>query len=237
MNLILLFPDDFIPSTDRVSLTGRRQQHVLAVHQAVVGQELLVGLLNGEIGRGLVTRLTDDVLEMLVRWERRPPAPLPVTLVLALPRPTVLKRVLQTVSSMGVKRIFLIHGCRVEKTYWQSHALREDEIRHQLILGLEQARDTVMPEVQLRPRFKPFAEDELPQLTRGARCFLADPEIASPCPQGVTQASVMAVGPEGGFVEFEVRKFRELGFEMVQVGQRTLRVEAAVPALLGKIFL
>lgn len=237
MNLILLFPDDFIPSTDRVLLKDRRQQHVLAVHRAVVGQELCVGLVNGRIGRGLVTRLTDDALEMSVRWEQDPSAPLPVTLILALPRPTVLKRVLQTVTSMGVKRIFLIHGCRVEKTYWQSHAIRDEEIRHQLVLGLEQAKDTVMPEVHLCPRFKPFVEDELPPLTQGARCFLADPEITASCPQGVTQASILAVGPEGGFVEFEINKFRELGFEMVQVGQRVLRVEAAVPALLGRIFL
>ena len=101
MNLILLLPDDGIDGAGRVRLRGRRLRHVLDVHRAAPGDELRVGLLGGGIGTGRVLPLTPDLLEMEVRLDRAPPAPLPVTLILALPRPKVLRRVLRTASSWG----------------------------------------------------------------------------------------------------------------------------------------
>src|SRR3990172_8107402 len=101
MNLILLFQDDFIAATI-VRLQGRRLKHVLEVHRASVGDELCVGVLNGQIGLGRVTLLTQTVLEMEVRLERAPPPALPLILILALPRPKVLRRVLRSVSALGV---------------------------------------------------------------------------------------------------------------------------------------
>lgn len=235
MNLILLFPEDFLANSQRVRLEGRRQQHVLSIHKAEVGKELMVGLLNGPIGRGLIMKLDSDHLEMDVTWERQPPEPLSVTLILALPRPLVLRRVLMTASSMGVKKIFLIQSYRVEKSFWNSHGLRPEELREALILGLEQAKDTVLPEVILQPRFKPFIEDELPQKIQGTRALVAHPEGGVPCPTGVRTPVTLAVGPEGGFIPFEIQKFLELGFEPVHLGERILKVESAIPALLGRL--
>src|SRR5262245_57992555 len=114
MNLILLFADDFISAT-RVRLTGRRCQHVLAVHRAHVGVELRVGVLDQRIGTGLVTAVGDDAVEMDVTLDQPPPPALPVTLLLALPRPKTLKKVLQAVTAMGVKRVVLMATWRVEK--------------------------------------------------------------------------------------------------------------------------
>ena len=169
MNLILLLPDDGIDGAGRVRLRGRRLAHVLDVHRASVGDELRVGLLGGGLGTGRVLQLTPDVLEMEVSLERAPPPPLPLTLLLALPRPKVLRRVLRTASSMGVKRIVLLNARRVEKSYWQSPYLETKALEEQLLLGLEQARDTLLPEILLRPLFRPFVEDELPGIA-GTRC-------------------------------------------------------------------
>src|SRR5437016_4458700 len=116
MNLILLFDDDFI-AEGRVRLTGRRLEHVTAVHRAAAGDELTVGVAGGGVGRGRVVRLDGEALEMEVTLEREPPAPLPLTLVLALPRPKVLHRVIAGVASLGVKRIVLLNAWRVEKSY------------------------------------------------------------------------------------------------------------------------
>src|SRR5688572_27101336 len=113
MNLILLFDDDFIRD-DLVRLTGRRRAHVMNVHRAAAGDELVVGRLGGKIGKGVVTGLDDDAVEMRVTLDRDPPAPLPVTLVLAMPRPKVLNRVIASVTALGVKRIVLINAWRVE---------------------------------------------------------------------------------------------------------------------------
>lgn len=220
----------------RVRLRGRRHEHVLNVHRASVGDRLSVGLLNGKIGTGEVTRIDDDALEMDIALDRDPPPPLDVTLILSLPRPIVLKRILLSASSMGVKRIFLIHSRRVEKSYWNSPILDEERIKEQLILGLEQARDTIMPEVWLRQKFKPFVEDELPDMIKGTLPLVAHPGTSEPCPSQVNRPVTLAIGPEGGFMPYEVEMLEAAGFRSVNIGERILRVETAVPVLLSKLF-
>src|SRR5947207_78654 len=145
MNLILLFDADFT-AADHVQLTGRRLEHVRAVHRAAAGDELAVGVAGGRVGRGRVVRIDGEAVEMEVTLDRDPPPPLPLTLFLALPRPKVLNRVIAAVASLGVKRIILINAWRVEKSYWKSPRL--NHLRQQAILGLEQARDTVIPEIE-----------------------------------------------------------------------------------------
>lgn len=234
MNLILLFDSDFI-DTNRVRLAGRRLKHILDVHRVSEGDELTVGLLNGRIGIGRVAELTNEALDLDVRYERQPPAPLPVTLILSLPRPKVLRRVLKTVSAMGVKKIYLINACRVEKSYWQSPFLEEDAVRDQLVLGLEQARDTVLPSVELRQRFRPFVEDELPGLIASTLPLVAHPGPFRSFPRSTKQPMTLAVGPEGGFIPFEIEMLLSLGFTAVSLGKRILHVEAAIPALLSRL--
>lgn len=236
MNLILLFQEDFKGRAERVSLKGRRLQHVREVHRASAGDRLCVGLLNGLIGSGTVTYIDDESLEMEINLDRNPPPPLDVTLILALPRPIVLKRVLLSASSMGVKRIILLNTRRVEKIYWKSPALSEEKIREQLILGLEQARDTILPQVLLRPQFKPFVEDELPGIMEGTLPLVAHPEALEPCPRNVGCPVTLAIGPEGGFISYEVEMLEARGFKQVGIGERILRIETAVPVLLSRLF-
>jgi RsmE family RNA methyltransferase len=235
MNLILLIPDDMVTDA-RARITGRRLRHVLEVHRAGVGDELVVGLLGGRIGTGRVTRVDDSLLEMDVRLDRDPPAGLPLTVVLALPRPKVLRRVLHSLSVMGVKRIVLVNAARVEKSYWQTPFLTQEAIDRQLVLGLEQSRDTLLPEVLLKQRFKPFAEDELPGMIKGSLSLVAHPGVAATCPRDVRGPVTLAVGPEGGFVPYEIEKLVSLGFIPVSLGERVLHVEAAIPALVSRLF-
>ncbi len=235
MNLILLFEKDFI-SENRVCLTGRRLQHVLEVHRAKVGDRLRLGQLNGLLGEGAVLDLNSEKLELEVKLHRQPPEPLPVTLLLALPRPKMLKRVLQSVTSLGVKQIYLLNSYRVEKSFWGSPLLQPDRLQEQLLLGLEQARDTLLPEVHLKPRFKPFVEDELPELVRGTRALVAHPVATEKIPAGQNQPTTLAIGPEGGFIPYEIEKLQQSGFTPVSLGDRILRVETAVPVLLSRCF-
>jgi 16S rRNA (uracil1498-N3)-methyltransferase len=236
MNLILLFQEDFAGQQDRVRLQGRRLKHVLDVHRASIGEELCVGLANGNIGTGRVTLLDEQVLEMEVLLDHIPPPALPLTLILALPRPKVLRRVLRSASSMGVKKLVLLNAFRVEKSYWQSPVLSPESIREQLVLGLEQAKDTMLPEVLLRPLFKPFVEDELPGLIKGTLPLVGHPNAAAPCPRDIKRAVTLVIGPEGGFIPYEIEKLVSCGFTAVQMGERILSVETAVPALLSRLY-
>ena len=158
------------------------------------------------------------------------------TLLLALPRPKMLRRVLQTVAAMGVPKLVLLNSYRVEKSFWQTPFLEPSAIREQLILGLEQARDTVLPEVVIEKRFKPFVEDRLPQLAAGTCGLVGHPGDFPPCPRAISEPVTLAIGPEGGWIPYEVDKLAAAGLQPVQLGDRILRVETAVTALLARLF-
>ncbi len=234
MNLILLNHDDFI-AEDRVRLTGRRLAHIRTVHRAELNAELRVGLLNGKVGYGIITQIDTDFVELTTSIDQSPPEFLPVTLLLALPRPKMLKRVLQSVTSLGVKQIYLINSFRVEKSFWNSPILEPEKLHEQLLLGLEQARDTMLPEVHLRQRFKPFVEDELPELCQGTRAFVAHPTSEKSAVLVPNQPTTLAIGPEGGFIPYEIDKLEACGFVPFSLGERILRVETAVPVLLSQL--
>ncbi|AZZ43693.1 16S rRNA (uracil(1498)-N(3))-methyltransferase [Pseudomonadaceae bacterium SI-3] len=235
MNLLLLEAADFV-AADRVVLRDRRLTHLHEVHRAEAGECLRVGLLGGQMGQGQLLRLDAKEAELKIELQQTPPAKLPVTLLLALPRPKMLRRVLQTVASMGVPKLVLLNSYRVEKSFWQTPFLEQQAIREQLLLGLEQARDTVLPEVIIEKRFKPFVEDRLPQLVAGTRGLVGHPGDYPACPRALSEPVTLAIGPEGGWIPYEVEKLTEAGLQPVQLGDRILRVETAVSALLARLF-
>lgn len=238
MNTLLLTPEEAAGARDgRVRLAGdRRVAHVRTVHRATVGAVLQAGVLGGRLGTARVVTLDERGLEIDLALEREPPPPLPLVLVLALPRPKVVRRVLQAVTTLGVKRLALIAAWRVEKSYWESPLLVDAAVREELVLGLEQAGDTVLPTVSLHRRFKPFVEDELPALAAGSRRLVAHPHAAHACPRALREPVTLAIGPDGGFSDYEVGKLGAEGFHPVTLGPRLLRVEQAVSALVGRLF-
>lgn len=235
MNLLLLHPDDLRPDGLAV-ITGRRLEHMLKVQRVKAGQQLRAGLLNGLMGHATVQQLSSTQALLDLQLDQPPPAKLPLTLVLALPRPKMLRRTLQTIASMGVARLVLVNSFRVEKSFWQTPWLEAANIREHLLLGLEQACDTILPEVILEKRFKPFVEDRLPDLSANSLRLVAHPGEFPECPRALSEPTTLAIGPEGGWIPYEVEMLRTAGFQPVQLGPRILRVETAVPALLARLF-
>lgn len=235
MNLLLLEEADFI-AADRVVLRDRRLTHMQEVHRSEVGDSLRVGRVDGLLGSAQLLRLEAREAELSVSFEHAPPAKLPLTLILALPRPKMLRRVFQTVATMGVPKVILINSYRVEKSFWQTPFLEPAAIREQLILGLEQARDSVLPEIVIEKRFKPFVEDRLPAIADGTLGLVGHPGEFPACPRAVEQPVTLAIGPEGGWIPYEVDLLRASGLNPVQLGSRILRVETAVTALLARLF-
>ncbi len=235
MNLLLLEDADFI-AADRVVLRDRRLKHMQEVHCSEVGDSLRVGRVNGLLGSAQLLRLETREAELSVSFEHAPPAKLPLTLILALPRPKMLRRVFQTVATMGVPRVILVNSYRVEKSFWQTPFLEPAAIHEQLILGLEQARDSVLPEIVIEKRFKPFVEDRLPAVVEGTLGLVGHPGDFPACPRAVEQPVTLAIGPEGGWIPYEVDLLQASGLNPVQLGARILRVETAVTALLARLF-
>ena len=89
----------------------------------------------------------------------------PVSLLLALPRPLQLTRILPMISQLGVDQLVLSNAKKVPKDYFGSHIFRKPEVlRGMLVEGLAISGDVQLPNVTVTKRLKIFIEDELDAL-------------------------------------------------------------------------
>ncbi|GAB2189050.1 16S rRNA (uracil(1498)-N(3))-methyltransferase [Sessilibacter sp. MAH1] len=235
MNLLLLHPADYI-SEDCVEIYDYRFQHLMTIHKVTKNQTIKVGLINQKVGTGEVCEIYNDKIRLKITLIENSPNETPLNLVLALPRPKMLNRILQTVATVGIKNLVLVNSYKVEKSYWQSPHLSDENIQQQLVLGLEQGKDTILPKVYLKKRFKPFIEDEFNTMNEGRQTFVAHPNTQKACPQNVTEPITLVVGPEGGFIDYEIQLLNKMGCQSINLGTRILKVEQAIPALVYRIF-
>jgi 16S rRNA (uracil1498-N3)-methyltransferase len=236
MNIILAEAEEC--RDNRLFVDDRRAEHLVKVLHAAPGDVLRVGIVNGRRGLGRVLSLSSKYpfsATLEIEWEDTLPDSPFLDLILALPRPIMLKRVFSQVAALGVGTIHLVHANRVEKSFWEAGILQPREYRNHLLLGLEQAVDTRLPEVMIHPRFKPFVEDLCPTLAGAySQRLVADPNGDRPLAKmsfPATGRVLLAVGPEGGWVPYELEKFREQGFCCVSFGSRILKVDTAIVAL------
>ena len=241
MNLILIHPHE--PDREgRVRLCGERAEHICNVLRAEPGKALRIGLLNGPLGRGTVEGICGKEVFLRCEFEEQIPSRPAIDLLLALPRPKVMKRLWAQLSALGVGRIILVNAEKVERFYFDSHVLEPDFYAARLIEGLQQAGDTIVPEVRIVKELKPFLEDELDVIfpASGNR-LLADPSsiyhIARHLKGASLQRSCLAVGPEGGWTPYELEMFMTHGFKVFNASTRILRTDTACIALLSMLTL
>lgn len=234
MNIVLLEPED--TQSEIWSIHSKRQlQHLREHLDITVGQNLKVGIRNG--ARYVTEIISIDEQKVGVRpiLKEAVPAKLPVHLIVALPRPKVLRRLIMDSVTLGVEKISLIHSYRVDKSYWQTPFLQQ--IDNYVTLGLEQAGDTIVPEIQMYKRFKPFVEDVLPTLiSETSPAYVAHPYADESMPNGIDHACSIVVGPEGGFIPYEVDLLTKNGCQAVSLGNRILRTETSISYILGRLF-
>jgi RsmE family RNA methyltransferase len=239
MNLILLQPDDFCDD-GMAELFDERAQHIRKVLKAEPGQQLRIGILNGPLGMGTV--LAVDKTSVCIHCamdETSPPVPR-IDLLLAMPRPKVLKRLWAQLAALGVGRVVLVNAEKVERYYFDSHVIDPEFYNKLLIEGLQQARCTHLPEVLVRQRFKPFVEDELDGLFSNHWKLLADPKGEKRLPElfqtlEKPERALLAIGPEGGWTPYELDMLASHGFELFSMGHRILRTDTATIALISEL--
>jgi RsmE family RNA methyltransferase len=183
-----------------------------------------------------VAGIAPDHAELIYRRESDPPPAPPLTLVIALQRPQTFSKVIHSAVTLGIKQIHFIHTFKVEKSYWQSSRLSAENLQEEIDLALEQAADPVEPQLFFHKRFKIFAEDELEAIAHNTCRLVGDPAGTAPVPMPGTPVT-LALGPEGGFTDYELNTLKEHGFSSMSLGSRILRTEFALAALLGKLLL
>lgn len=238
MNIILFDKEEINGST--VLLSGRRAEHIIKILKSNPGAALKTGILNGPTGTSTVHRISGSTVELQLGKHKTPPVPPLVDIILALPRPIMLKRVLAQVATFGIGHLFLINSNRVEKSFFSASLLEETKIRQRLLAGLEQAGDTLLPTVSIHQRFRPFAEDILPNMAADYQeMILAHPgsqhNLGELLPPPLNGRVLLVIGPEGGWVDFEISLFHGQGVRPFHLGPRILRVDSVIPSLLGQI--
>ncbi len=237
VNVILVEPGEVTDAGD-VHLTGARAAHLLTVLRVVPGRTARVGMLDGPFGTGTVREATADSVDLRCSFEATVPPQPRVDVLLALPRPKVMTRLWAQLAALGVGQVMLTNAERVERNYFDAHVLAAERYRPLLIEGLQQARDTRLPRVSVHRRFKVLIQDDLDRLFEGVR-LVADP-AAPRSPRDAVRAGggnrvLLAVGPEGGWNDFERSLLTAHGFEAVSLGPRTLRTDTACIALLALV--
>lgn len=237
MNLLLFEQNEMRGNI--LQIADRRSEHVLHVLKLQPGDVLKAGLINGKTGPAKVIRIEPPLVELEVHLENDPPAEPLMELILALPRPIMLQRILKQATVLGVRRFHLIRSRRVQKSFFQASILQPEGLKGILLQGLEQTMDTRLPTVHIHDRFKPFVEDFVPAIDSTCR-LIAHPGTKKTLPElhseGIIARNfVLAIGPEGGWSEYEVEKFSEKGFHCFSMGNRILHVDTAVVALLSQL--
>ena len=231
MNCLLL------PKNAKTITDPKQVLHIKEVLKSKVGESLTIGEIGGKVGKAKIAQINDDevVLSDII-LDKEPPAKLDLTVILAMPRPKVLRRLVMDMTSLGINKLIIVNSYRTQKSYWQSPLLnRLDEF---IFEGLQQAVDTVPLEIELKKRFKPFVEDEFPALLKeGDKAVIAHPYATQAWKSyldGVKQMpKVLCIGAEGGWIHYEVDLLCQHGCDAVSLGERILRTESVANVLLG----
>lgn len=249
MNLILFDPiDQKDPSL--VIVTGERAEHLIRVQKVQRGQILRVGQLGGKMGQGVVVVVGPESVMLEIELRGQAPKEPDLDFIVAVARPQILKKILQTSAAMGVRRLMLVASSHTEKSYFSSPVLQPKYIFHHLCLGLEQAIATYLPLVSVHRRFRAFLTEEMNQLlplssyrllahpgtNETLACFQFSSEYTNEKPY-VEKPYVVAIGPERGWAEEEITLFEEHLFKKFTLGERILRVDTAVCAVHAQLSL
>jgi 16S rRNA (uracil1498-N3)-methyltransferase len=236
VNLIVLERGD-ISQAGEVSLTGARAAHVVDVLHVSPGHDVRVGIVDGPRGIGTAVSVGDRTVTLRCAFETDVPPRPPIDLLLAVPRPKVMRRLWAQVAALGVGHIILTNAEKVERNYFDTHILSPETYRPLLIEGLQQARDTRLPVVSIHRQFKVLIEDHLDDLFGPGLRIVADPSAQMPMADVVRARTaarmLLAIGPEGGWNAFELRLLEAHGFQTAGMGPRTLRTDTACVALLA----
>lgn len=240
MNIILFESNEV--TGERVVVTDHRARHIVKILHSLPGDTVRVGVIDGDVGTGKIVTLKSKYpfeVELKLCLDTVPAPCCAIDLLLALPRPIMLKRILSQATALGVGTIHLINADRVEKSFWDAGILREEEYRPHLLQGLEQAVDTRVPHLKIHRHFRPFVEEFLPGIVgQYGAVVIAHPHASKTLPRclAIPAGRVLyAVGPEGGWRDAEVEKFLAAGMQSFTIGPRILKVDTAVVAIHARI--
>jgi len=238
MNIIILTENDQL-SKEVYRINGDRLTHLSNILKLKRNDKVEIGLLNGPIGIAKIAGINETEAELevisinpIIEKQQK------IDIICALPRPQTLKKILNTCATMGVSNLYLVRSEKVEKSYFHSPLLDESNYTKFLIEGLSQGKRTKIPKVTIYKKFKEFFENHFDETNKNSFCLLAHPSSGNylNCLSSIPPKKIiLAIGPEGGWNDYEINFMEEKGFVKFKLSESILRVENAVTAALAQI--
>ena len=232
MNLLLL--DQKVPVLS-LAKEDPRAVHLRSVLGVKIGDEIDLALKNGPRGKGKVSVLSDQRIDLVIRWLAPHPCDLfPVHLVVGFARPQTCRKILEQASALGVERVSFFQAEKGDPSYPKSRLWTTEEWAERIDRGVEQAFASFVPACDLHPSLT----DALSPLRRESslRIAMDNYEAARPLvakDEIDDRPIALALGPERGWSGKERDLLRSQRFDMRHLGQRVLRLETAVVASLA----
>lgn len=233
MNLIL-FDAPF--ETKRLLAGDPRAKHIRKVLRAHVGTKVFVGFVNGPRARAEVSLVeTDGAITLKVIGVEEGPPPLPVCLLIGLPRPHTAKRILFEAASMGVNEIHFFESDHGEPSYAMSSLWKTDEWKQRLRLGVEQSFATHLPEVGMHADLQSaISHFQDTSVCLALDNYEAEASLSSLLPS-IAESVVISLGSERGWSSSERDTFRKNGWKLGHLGAHVLRLETACSAAVAAV--
>ncbi len=222
--------DEF--SGDRAALLGAHAAHLSRTLRARVGQEFEV-VCGDRVRRATVSSVGDDRVEFALCEEVAASHVIPVTLLLAVFKFDRMEWAIEKCTELNVTTIVSVIARRTEKHLALAADKRVERWRRIAREASEQSRRNVPPEIA-----SPLKLGDALKTEAALRIVLAETEKETGLSdvlrgQSNVASWALAVGPEGGWTEDELRAFEEAGWVAASLGETILRAETAAIAAMA----
>ena len=218
-------------TADRAALTGEHAAHLGRTLRARVGQEFDVSC-GGTVRRATVTSVADDRVEFSLGEEVAFTAAVPITLLLAVFKFDRMEWAIEKGTELNVTTIIPVIARRTEKHLAQAADKRVERWRRIAREAAQQSRRVAPPEIA-----DPTKLPDALKLAATMRVVLSEneqqTELKNLLESSPTSSVALAVGPEGGWTEDELRNFADGGWLSASLGDTILRAETAAIAALA----
>ncbi len=232
MNMVLVQISE-VDCWGAVVITGRRCDHINKILRLKVGDSFKIGVLDGRSGIAEITEISGASVKACCSFNAEPSDLVRIDVILAMPRPKVMKRLWAPLAMLGIGRIFIINADKVEKYYFDTHVLDVDFYESRLVDGLEQSCRTVMPKVSIGRTVTPDSAAFFTQFAEYRKVLAMPASVKQLDAVRSYEKLVIAIGPEGGWTDRELNQFAGHGFETISLGPTPLKVDVAAISLIS----
>lgn len=215
-------------SGNRAIITGDHAKHLSRVLRARVGQEFDIAS-EGVIRRGRIIDVNDDMVQFELGNELPAAASANLLLLLAIFKFDRLEWAIEKCTELGVRGVVPLLARRTDAHLAAAAVKRVERWRRIAREAAEQSRRSSPPDIS-----DPLKLKDALAVASGVRIVLSESEtevllrdmLASESTDGVS----LAIGPEGGWTEDELKLFKGSGWTSVSLGPTILRAETAAIA-------